>query len=1132
MVVPSVADLVDAIQQHRLIDAVQLEQLPSLRAGVDDPRALAKLLLEKDWLTPFQVNYLLQGRVANLVLGAYVILQRLGEGGTGQVFKARHQRMRRIVALKVIRRELLTDAEVLARFYREIQIASQVAHPHVVHAYDAGPVGDTHFLAMEYVNGIDLSRLVKQSGPLPVTQACAFIREAALGLQHIHEHGLIHRDLKPSNLLLAQGHGSQSGSIVKILDLGLARFEQPLLGEFTGSFTPVGGLMLGTPDYMAPEQALDFHQADIRSDIYGLGCSLYYLLTGQPLFPGGTLAQKLLWHQQGKPPAVTQLRPDAPPALAPILERMLAKAPADRYQTPTEVAQQLAALDGSAVPPMVDSAAAEEAEPAPAVIPLPESALLLPAALSYPASGILTLDELPAPAAITGIALEPLVPEPDSLPLPPSAPAPPGSTALSAKPDIANDLAAWVGGPSAPPPPVASPPEGVRRPSTRRVGIMIVSLLGGLLLFAILLVARTHRPDGETAGPMETKPTDSKRVVSNLIARPIPLEERFDWQPKELVAVLGEHRLRHWGAALSVAFTPDGKDLVSFGGDNVIRFWDPASGRERRANQGQQGWTLPLTLSHDGRFAVTGSQDFSVRLWDIPAGKEKMAFTGHGNRILSVSRTPDGKTIASASQDGTIKLWDAATGKARETLARDPLSGYSGVVLSPDGKTLAYGGGNYSIRLWDVATNKDRAILQGHRMHPLVLAFSGDGLMLASGSLDRTVRVWDVATGKEIHVMQGHANAVTALAFSVRGKVLASGALDGHIKVWDAVGGMERAGQQAHLTSIAGLAVAPDNQTLASCALDGTIRLWEAASLKERVPLQGHIALVRFVAFSPDAKTLVSGSGDKVVRLWDVPSAKERSAFVSGSEQAALQGVHAAVFAPAPAQTLATANHDGTVRLWDPGTGAEQRVLFRGTGVNALALAYSPSGKWLAVALSDATIRLLDAPTGRELAVLKGHKGRISSVAFTADNQALVSGSSDGTVRVWDLPGGHERAVFQSKVDVVAALACSPNGGTVALGGGDDRFVHLWDLANQKERGPLSGHGGRVAGLAFAPTGNVLVSAGQDGRIIVWDPASKAYEWQLPGSVQSIAFAPDGQHIATANCNGTIYILRMKPAPQ
>jgi serine/threonine-protein kinase len=184
--------LIEALRNHRLLEPDQMEQASGLAARFPD--ALARELIGRDWLTPYQANQLFQGRGQDLVLGQYILLERLGEGGMGQVFKARHRILRRVVALKVIRKERLDRPEVVRRFQREVQAAAQLQHPNVVHAFDAGQIGTTHFIAMEFIDGIDLARLVKQQGPPGIEQACDYIRQAALGLQHAHERGLVHRE--------------------------------------------------------------------------------------------------------------------------------------------------------------------------------------------------------------------------------------------------------------------------------------------------------------------------------------------------------------------------------------------------------------------------------------------------------------------------------------------------------------------------------------------------------------------------------------------------------------------------------------------------------------------------------------------------------------------------------------------------------------------------------------------------------------------------------------------------------------------------------------------------------------------------------------------------------------------------
>jgi len=354
----TVVNLVDVLRQGQLLTTSQLDELArDLLKRFPQPRALAQELLQRGWLTPFQINLIFQGRSRELVLGPYILLERLGEGGVGHVFKARHQHMQRLVALKIIRKELITDPEIVGRFYREIHAVSQLVHPNVILAYDAGPCGQSHFFAMEYVEGVDFGKLMKKSGRLPVDQACDYVRQAALGLAHIHERGLVHRDIKPTNLLVTalatQGElrasGPRAGSppalpwgLVKLLDLGLARLADPINGAAPGSpLTLAGGALRGTADYLAPEQAIDFHKADIRSDIYSLGCTFYYLLTGQPPFEGGTLATKLMKHQRDEPKQVDLLRPEIPKKAAVILHKMIAKKPEDRYQEPAEIAEAL-----------------------------------------------------------------------------------------------------------------------------------------------------------------------------------------------------------------------------------------------------------------------------------------------------------------------------------------------------------------------------------------------------------------------------------------------------------------------------------------------------------------------------------------------------------------------------------------------------------------------------------------------------------------------------------------------------------------------------------------------------------------------------------------------------------------------
>ena len=260
----------------------------------------------------------------------YRVLRPLGAGGMGVVYLAEHRLMERTVALKVISKQLTASPAVVERFRREVRAVARLAHPNLVQAHDAEQEGDLHFLVMEFVEGENLAWLVDRNGPLPVEKACDYVRQAALGLAHALTLGLVHRDVKPQNLIVtAQGQ-------VKVLDFGLASIAE----ERGGGLTEFGQGM-GTPDYVAPEQIRDAHSADARADVYSLGCTLYFLLTGRPPFPEGNAAQKVAAHLEKQPTPLKELRPETPVAVVQVIERMMAKAPALRYQTPADVVAAL-----------------------------------------------------------------------------------------------------------------------------------------------------------------------------------------------------------------------------------------------------------------------------------------------------------------------------------------------------------------------------------------------------------------------------------------------------------------------------------------------------------------------------------------------------------------------------------------------------------------------------------------------------------------------------------------------------------------------------------------------------------------------------------------------------------------------
>jgi len=699
-----VISLEETLRSQQLLPAPQLTELErGLSRRYPQPLELARELLRRGWLTPYQANLLLQGRGRDLGVGPYIILERLGEGGAGQVFKARHQQKGGVVALKVIRKELLADAETCARFRREIQVLSQLDHPNIVRALDAGSSGGTLYLALEFVEGSDLGRMVKQCGPLPVLQACAYMRQAALGLQHAHERGLVHRDIKPHNLIMSLRDG-----LIKVADLGLARL--PRLNHLpaadhtagTGTLTPNNAL-IGTPDYMAPEQAIEFHSADIRADIYSLGCTFYYLLTGQPPFPGGTLAQTLLRHQQAAPPAIDKLRGDLMPGLGAVLARMLAKRPEDRYQTPAAVATALGSLSEQ---PEISSRRLTR-------VPWHFAWKLRHRWRSILAgtAAVLLLSLVwwllfPSDERLRRGFVEAISERPGS------------SQALAAAQRLAQ---------------LPSPLDQLKNkniPSELRVANLPVEV-----------VAVLH-PGGS--------PGEAFRVAFSLDGQTIAscgqdgLIHLWDAGTAKKKKTLKGHT----AAVRSLAFSPDSKLLASGSEDRTLRLWDLATGSERPIQSKDVGERDIVAFSLDGKALLGANRHGFVQTWAMPALRPQCDFRSK-NGIWSLALSPDGQTLALGGEQ-TLEYWTLPAGQERSNhvLKTGRLLAYA-----PDGQTIAYISAEApTFRLRPVVAGADVGLTLKQQLHsnPRFLGFTLDGKYLLTTIDDGTAFGWDAASKTQI----------------------------------------------------------------------------------------------------------------------------------------------------------------------------------------------------------------------------------------------------------------------------------------------------------------------------------------------------------------------------------------------
>jgi WD40 repeat protein len=715
----------------------------------------------------------------------YRVEQLLGAGGTGAVYRAYHRVMERPVALKVISPGLMTRPAAVERFTREIKAAARLSHPNIVAALDAEQAGGTHFLVMEYVEGTDLARLVQQRGPLPAALACEYVRQAALGLQHAHERGLVHRDIKPSNLLLT------AGGQVKVLDFGLALLaSESAAGDLTST-----GVVMGTADYIAPEQADDPHRADIRADVYSLGCTLYFLLTGRPPFPEGNFMQKVIAHSQRAPRPLTDFRNDLPPGLEQALGRMMAKGPAQRYQTPGEAARALArfataeAIRGTAT--ITEARPRGEADFATESVPAASrsSHRRRPRPLVAAALAVLL-----AGAGLLGLVVYRISTDR-------------GEVVIETDdPDV--EVVVRQGGKVVT---VLDPRS--KQKVTLDTGEYTVSLAGkpkGL---------KMDMPETFTLRRGDTKIVTVKRVSAEA---PVGEVRRFEGHPGHIVWSVavspdGRHILSggedklvilwdlakgrevrrfegHKGRVLTVAFSPDNRRAVSGGEDKVLRLWDVATGKELRRLEGHADWVFSVAFSPDGRHILSGGggtwaggggpsgTDLALHLWEAETGKEVRRFEGHTDMLWSVTFSPDGKQALSASRDKTARLWDVATGK--EVHSFDHPAQVGRAFFSPDGRRVLSECSD-KVYLWDVKSAREIRRFEGHTGNVNWAVFSPDGLRVLSSSWDdHTLRLWDVDSGKEVHRFEIAPERPAPVAFTPDGRYAVSGGSPGAMRLW------------------------------------------------------------------------------------------------------------------------------------------------------------------------------------------------------------------------------------------------------------------------------------------------------------------------------------------------------------
>jgi serine/threonine-protein kinase len=920
MTIASVVDFVDALRQHQVLEPIQLDALTSTAfARFAAPKALANELLQRGWLTAYQINQLFRGRGQELMVGPYLLLERLGEGRTGIVFKARHRKQGHIAALKLIRKERLARPEVIRQFQHDIRAAAQVCHPHIVHLMSAGQAAGTYYLALEHVaGGLDLERVVKQSGPLAIAQACACVRQVASALQEVHQRGLVHGDLKPSNLVLTDPGRA------KVLDLGLACLK--------GSVAPGEGTLptwmeegASTPNYRALEPALPSGRLDSRSDLYSLGCIFYFLLTGQAPFGGEAEAQAVPELSRPEPRPVEQLRPHVPPAIAAVVRKLMAPRPEDGYQTPAEVLAALApggqsaAAVGPARPagpapterlPPVSPPAPAACEKPPAAKPEDEcieiAATLSPSKADddwmRTAETLTTKSPANAPLApaigeAPRQALEPAV----ELVAAPAPEFPAGDEAGSVLPVDTANAPTWSDvvlsppaeevAPPAPPPhavPAVGHPNGdgssltlsvpavtvaVDSPAPRQWAAQTerwrswVNAAGIVILAGLALGGAAFFLRGDTDTPTEepAPATDPGEVALDCADAEVQVILKREGQQVATLGRGGEGANRLHAGQYQVELDPHGPAGLRLDHNEVTL----------RPGKPERVRVLALPLSPSALVSrpapLPGVRTWTLMLRDSPAvGTAKGAAPAPGPQDAApcLAWASDSLALAVGGPDGQVTAWSLESDSLVRQLKHD--APVTALAWSPDGSVLAAACDDQPLWLWRLETGKP-ARTAGGQHGVRALAWSPDGKVLAAGGKDRAIQLLDAITGNPLLQLSGHTETVLALAWSSDGKTLASASADQSVRLWEAGTG-KPLHTLSHDGAVAVLAWSRDDKTLATGGADSTVRLWESTTGKLLRTLDAQQGAIGSLAWLADGKALACQGADGFVRLWDAGS--------------------------------------------------------------------------------------------------------------------------------------------------------------------------------------------------------------------------------------------------------------------